>query len=371
MHSEPLALLQGVAIRASDNERRADILAFAVIAVVIVVLQAARLRTFSMGLIPQGDLLLQFYPLKWFMKQQLFAGHIPLWNPYQFSGHPFLANPQVAMFYPFTALFLLLPLPLAFGVNEVIHLTLAGVGAYLYIRRHTQRRVSALIGAFAFALSGFFSAHLYSGGFPVILTGAWAPLALLTFERALTTRRFPYIIAAAIVLALQVLAGFPTVFLLTALALLLRWLFWIAEDRTLGRSSLANSLIRDGVVAAAIAILAFGLSAVQTLPAWEFVAHSTRAAPDYAFVVERSYHPLNLVTLVIPDALGSAATHNCVLRSICIEASAYVGLLPLLLSMYGLVCGRRKRTLYLATLALLSVCLAVGSHSPIYRVMYE
>ena len=45
---------------------------------------------------------------------------LPLWNPYNFTGTPLLANHQSAPFYPLNFLFFLLPFSLAWSVLIVI-----------------------------------------------------------------------------------------------------------------------------------------------------------------------------------------------------------------------------------------------------------
>src|SRR4030042_4573486 len=59
-----------------------------------------------------------------FIKEQLLSGSIPLWNPYYYSGHPFLANPQTFIFYPTTLLFVILPLPWGFNIDMLLHICL-------------------------------------------------------------------------------------------------------------------------------------------------------------------------------------------------------------------------------------------------------
>ena len=45
-----------------------------------------------------SDLILQNYPWKRFIRQAIDAREIPLWNPYIFSGVPFLASGQHSLF---------------------------------------------------------------------------------------------------------------------------------------------------------------------------------------------------------------------------------------------------------------------------------
>src|SRR5688572_2758975 len=56
-----------------------------------------------------SDLVLQNMQWKLFIRQQLAQGEIPLWNPYQFSGIPFLAAGQQSALYPFSLLYYVLP----------------------------------------------------------------------------------------------------------------------------------------------------------------------------------------------------------------------------------------------------------------------
>src|SRR5512134_1321384 len=47
------------------------------------------------------DLVLENYPWKKFILESLQARELPLWNPYQFAGLPFLAAGQHSALYPF------------------------------------------------------------------------------------------------------------------------------------------------------------------------------------------------------------------------------------------------------------------------------
>lgn len=74
-----------------------------------------------------GDLVIQNYAWKQFTMESLRGGEIPLWNPYLFAGAPFLANGQHSMLYPFSVLFLLLPLAKAYGWFALSQVWLAGL----------------------------------------------------------------------------------------------------------------------------------------------------------------------------------------------------------------------------------------------------
>src|SRR3989344_2172537 len=46
------------------------------------------------------DSLRQFFPHYKFTSESLKNWQLPFWNPYDFSGHPYLASYQTAIFYP-------------------------------------------------------------------------------------------------------------------------------------------------------------------------------------------------------------------------------------------------------------------------------
>lgn len=127
-----------------------------------------------------SDLVLQNYQWKSFSRQSLSQGEIPLWNPYQFSGIPFLAAGQQQVVYPLSLIYYLLPLASAYGWFTVVNLWLAGVFMYLFVRVLGISRFGAVIAAITYELCGMFIA---SAVFPMILgASVWLPLLLTMAE---------------------------------------------------------------------------------------------------------------------------------------------------------------------------------------------
>jgi len=77
-----------------------------------------------------------FQPMRMYTAQHLRVWRLPLWNPYNGSGEPWMANPQTAVFYPPAWLFLILPFPTAYVAYLFVHSLILGGGAYrLFARR--------------------------------------------------------------------------------------------------------------------------------------------------------------------------------------------------------------------------------------------
>lgn len=130
-----------------------------------------------------------FWPTYAFLGDQLRAGKIPGWNPYQFSGVPFAADAESGwMYVPAMLVFGLLQLSIAIKVYAAAHLLLTAAGTYLYARVMGMVSAGALVSAWAITQGGYFTdrgrccyAH--------IQVVAWIPVALLGIELALRTSR--------------------------------------------------------------------------------------------------------------------------------------------------------------------------------------
>ena len=101
------------------------------------------------------DLILENDAWKQFALDALQNRELPLWDPYIFAGHPFLANGQHSLLYPLSFVFYLIPLWRAFGVFAWLQLGVAGWWAYLFARTLGVRRLGALVAGITFQLSGF------------------------------------------------------------------------------------------------------------------------------------------------------------------------------------------------------------------------
>ncbi|HSD82867.1 MAG TPA: YfhO family protein, partial [Anaerolineae bacterium] len=166
--------------------------------------------------IPQNqlvsDLILENYAWKHFIVESLSNRQLPLWNPYQFAGAPFLANGQHSAYYPFSILFYLLPLTAAYGWFTVLQLFLAGAFMYVFTRVIGMGRLAGLTAAIIYQLSGF---YIVSVVFTMIIAAAaWLPLLLAAIELIIQQRSafrrpstVPWIVLGAIALACQIMAG--------------------------------------------------------------------------------------------------------------------------------------------------------------------
>jgi len=296
-------------------------------------------------------------------------GQFPLWNPLLFSGTPFVANPQPALFYPPTWLALLMPVTRALGWMAVLHLWLAGVGMYAWLRSEGAAVPGALFGGAVFAFSGYFFVRMYAGHLGVITTGAWLPLILWAYRRALVRRSWKWAVVGGVPAGLSILAGHTASFIYVALGLAVYAAFCAWERWREERSACAVLLALAW--AGVMLLVGAGLAAVQLFPMAELALRSSRqAAPDYDFAARFSWPPGYLITLLVPNFFGEPANTGYWGDGIYDEFIFYVGVLPLVLALLGLRLRHRLKP-FLVVAGLGALLLAFGQYGSLHPLLYR
>src|SRR6188768_2541515 len=145
----------------------------ATLGVVAVVYWALRLvapATKQLHYLQNADFFLQIYPMAYRAADWIRSGSLPLWNPYQFAGHPFLATGSHGVLYPLNAWHLLLPTAAAIEAVTVTHVFAAGAFTYAYARALHLDFAPAATAAVTYMLSGFIARQVLF--FPPALAAA-------------------------------------------------------------------------------------------------------------------------------------------------------------------------------------------------------
>ena len=313
-----------------------------------------------------GDVASIYYYWRSFGFETLKAGTIPLWNPDIFCGTPFAAYPESALFYPLNLIFLFLPLTAALNASFVLHLALLMIFQFLWLRFIGSGRWPALLGSLALGFSGPVILHLTAGHLSNICTFAWVPLLFLLAERFLGTGRLRWAAGAGIIFGLQLLAGhwqyaYYTVLLL-AVYVLCRVVFGQGIARRRG------SFLPAGIVLC-LAVAA-GLAAIQILPALGVSGESFRRDLDITWASAFSLPPANLLTFILPGYLGDTVGSLYRGENYFWEMCGYLGFIPLLLAALALILRKDRLTSALGLAAGVSLLIVLGSHTPLFTVLY-
>lgn len=210
----------------------------------------------------------QFYP--WFLHawRSLQGGGGLLWNPYQDCGQPFFGNSQTGLLYPVHVVFAVLPREPALLASVIINLTIAGVGMLQLCRSMGIAPAAALCGALAFQL-GTTTTNLAAWSPTHLAPFAWLAVAMWRTERLIRVPALRGGLVLGLVLAIQLLPGFPQTVFFTYQLIVLRILWALLFRQTEDRRALLAA-VGLGLV---IPLL---LDAVQLLPSLEVARESVR-----------------------------------------------------------------------------------------------
>lgn len=301
------------------------------------------------------DLFTEHYPMGDLAAEWMRAGSIPLWNPFQFCGYPFLATLLYGVFYPLNFPQLLLSIPLALEVILILHLFAAGVFMYLYARVIQLARPAAATAGIVFMFSGFLVAQALSSP-PAFAASAWVPVAFLAVEKIFAQRRLGWAILLAIAVAMPVLAGYPQswTYLLYAVAVYAGVRLVMLLTRRADRAWVP----RIAVLLGAGVLLGVALSAIQLLPTLELQRLGPRrgALPVAEILAFGALWPGRLLA----DAVSSSPGF---------PRWTYIGIVPLVLIPASLLAvGERVRLIFLWGLGLWSAVVAVSIFTPVFAL---
>jgi len=121
------------------------------------------------------DLEGQFHPWKEFTVDTLIKGDFPFWNPYNFTGIPFLGNIQTAIFYPFSVFFYIMGWQPGLKFFYFFSLFILGIGFLLIISKKKLTYFLFLIPIILFNSFQFSQNEFLSG----LGTSIWLPFLIL------------------------------------------------------------------------------------------------------------------------------------------------------------------------------------------------
>lgn len=311
----------------------------------------------------QGDFSGQFVAFGAYQYERMSQGEIPLWNPYNNGGLPFIADTQSAVFYPPR----LLTIALAFlsggwsyhalELESIVHVLLYSLLMYAFVRRLTGSVWGAFVSAIIIAYGGFVS------GYPplqlaLLEASIWLPLSALCILKATEREkvRWVYIIFAGFSLGISWLAGHPqTSWFMTYL--LVAWLgyrvftwlgYRVYEKKYQWRMFFAGTSL--------MGVITLGTTAVTFLPGIEYLLQTARSGFGY-------------------DAKGNGFPFQDVMQfilpsSVSAFSPLYVGIPALILIFIACwYCWKKSRFWFIV--AVISLLWSFGANSALYPTLYN
>jgi hypothetical protein len=306
----------------------------------------------------QGDFSGQFVAFAAYQYERFSQGEVPLWNPYNNGGLPFIADTQAAVFYPPRLLSLAIANLLGgFSYRTLewemtAHVLLYTLLMYLFIRRLTigQRgsRIAAIVAALVGGYGGFFTGYAPLQ-LAILEAGTWLPLALLgTHYATRAPTQYSALVLTGFALGMSWMAGHPqTSFFMTWL-LLGYFAFGLFQGGWSWRRFIGGSAV--------FGLIAFGLSAVQLLPGLEYLRLTTRSG--FGFEAKGNGFPIqDIVQFFVPTVVS-------------LFSPLYIGVIGILLALIALWrCS--AEAIFWGAAALVALLWSFGANSLLYPLLYN
>lgn len=319
---------------------------------------------------PYSDIPGIFYFEKLLFVNTIYSFHqLPLWNPYIFSGSPFVGNPSTAMFYPLNYIFLIFPLASSFGLMFMLDIFLIGCFTYLFTRSLGLSRFASLLSSSTCMFSGMVITKIYAGNTISLDTFVWLPLLFYFLEKLIVTRKFIYSLVSAICIAFVLVGGHTQV----AFYVLIAAVFYAGSRCVCELDFFKNkrkSAVLIGFLVFAF-LLGFGLAAVQLLPSSEFSKYSARSqGVDFEWASSYSLHPLQTITFVLPHIFGTPLNQTWWGKGNFWEECGYIGIIPLMFIVVALIYKRNKYVVIFFGISIFSLLFSFGKYTPLLHFLY-
>ncbi len=308
---------------------------------------------------------------KFFVEHMRALGRLPLWNPYLFGGVPTIEAGSGDILYPASILHFILPLTSALAWKLILHVYLAGVFMYLAARAFGASRLVALFAGSAYLLSANLVSLVWGGQDGKMYVTALFPAALWLLVTALDRHSWVRFLWLGVVAGLMVVAH-PQLAYYAYLALAVYAIASLWARRQAGGAFLANGLA-GGMIAV---VTAAGVAAVVLLPMYRYLREdSPRAGPGRGFEYSASWslHAEEAVSLFIPEFSGTDVQSQTYWgKNPFKHNSEYGGALVFVLGIAA-VAGLRgdRRRWGLAAMAGIALLYALGSGTPVFRLLYS
>jgi Bacterial membrane protein YfhO len=311
----------------------------------------------------EGDFSGQFVAFAHYQATRLAQGGVPLWNPYNNGGHPFLADTQSAVFYP-PRLLTIAALNLTGGSTPqrmydalqkemVAHTLLASLLMYGLLRRLTSGQpysaVAGLVAGITFAYGGYLT------GYPqlqlaVMESGIWLPLALIGVHEATRAEQigWPWFIVGGLALALSLLAGHPQTSLFFGYVAL-TYLGWrVLTQRRPWTTFVAGAAI--------FGLIGAGLAAVQLIPGWEYTRLTARNAINFD-AAGNGFPFYDVAQMIFPGIVS-------------LWSPLYFGGVGLALAIVA-IWKRVEGAIFWLAVAVVALALSFGHNTIVYDIFYN
>lgn len=319
-----------------------------------------------------SDFLASFYPTYLTAISRIRQGDLlPLWDPTQYLGMPFLASFHVAFFYPFHLIFYFAGAWLNLSWTQIYsssllmifgQVALAGFFTYLCTRKVLNlSHFPAFIAGIIYAFSEVMIASVNTVG--VMESLVWLPLLLLLLDHLLTKPSAKAVAWLALVYAISILAGYPYPVIYNSLFLFGYLIFW-----NLGLAEKKIAKKEWGLFLISL-LLGASLAAIQLIPALELTEQSYRK--DLGFIGSAfsvNLEPAHLIDYLFPLYFARLGGN---FKTRIDGFANYVGIITIFLAFLSFYDTKRKGlVIFCFSTFIISLLLSMGGYTSLHSLLY-
>ncbi|MCS7250144.1 MAG: YfhO family protein [candidate division WOR-3 bacterium] len=321
------------------------------------------------------DILYQWYPFLTYLKESIKNLKLPVWNPYVFSGMPFLNDIQSQVFYPLNYFFLFLN-----GLDKltyyqvelivIFHIFLIFIFSFIFLKSLKIDEKISFIGGIILTFSSFVTLRTIQLGPLAVFT--YFPIVSYFFLKFLKEEKISKnAIYGGIILGLSFLAGYPQFSLFLIYNLLSYFLLNIIITKKINRFQIINTFI--------FFLIGLGIAMIQFYPTYKYLPFTVRKKLSFEEASDGSLSFLQLINIFIPKFFGSTSGEGTETifywlypyRHYYWEAGIYLGILPFFFALYGLIYSKRKEKYLFFIPAIVALLFAFGKNFFLYNLFFN
>jgi hypothetical protein len=318
---------------------------------------------------------------------------MPLWDRYISGGLPFVDAMHGDTFYPAAILKFFMPIHRALGYKLVLHVFLAGVFMFTFLKNYGLNKLSSFLGGLAYMLAPMLVSLVYPGHDAKMYVAALLPLAFNFLYKGLRDNLFRNYVYLGIVIGFMILSSHVQTTYFAMWAIFFYEVFYLITDYVKNKDFKKSSASFGKFWFAVF----FGvlIGAVQLIPPYvyskQFSIRGTEAKTSFEHACSWGIHPEEVVSLVVPEfsgenRLGHVRTrdeYDKVLseggnsywgRNAFKLNSEYSGVVVLIISLLALLFyrGKKRKDVYFFTgLGVFVVLYSLVNHTPLFYLVYK
>ena len=301
-------------------------------------------------------------------------GKVPVWNPYQFCGIPYIDGFHGDTFYPFSTIKFFMTAYRALGWNMLLHVFIAGITMFFCARVFKRSQIASALAAVSYMFAAYFISQVAPGHDGKMFVTSLFPLTLMLIELGFRSRPLMNFSLLGLVIGIIILTPHPQMAYYTLWACAFYFVFKLILQYVDKKS--IPSLVKPTSLFVVAVIIGLAISAIHFYPGYKYVKnYSPRTDEKRGEEWARSWslHWEETASLVVPEFSGVTGDggNSYWGRNAFKDNSEYAGTVPLLMALVAVIMIRSRKTWFFGGLAVFAVIYGMAGDTPFFYLFYN